>query len=55
MTKDEIKICPYCKSEIRPLDNHVTRIVADSPSEKRFLSVTCILTRYYLIELTEQK
>lgn len=49
------EICPYCKNEMRPLDNHAGRIIADSPNEKKFIQVTCILNRYYMVEPTEQK
>lgn len=52
---EEVKICPFCKSEIRPLDTHCAKIVADSPNEKRFQLVTCVLIRYYLVEPTDQK
>jgi hypothetical protein len=46
-------ICPYCKAEMRPLDNHAIKIVADSPSRKDFLIVTCQLTRYYEAKVTD--
>lgn len=52
---EEDKICPFCKSTMRPLDNHCVKIVADSPNEKKFQIVTCVLTRYYFVEPTEQK
>lgn len=54
-TKEEIKYCPYCKAEIRVLDEHAQSIRADSPNDKRFQIVTCILKRYYLVEPIEQK
>lgn len=56
MTKPkEPEICPYCKNEVRPLDNHVTRITADTPSDKHFIKVACTLERYYHIEPIDQK
>lgn len=51
MGKDtEIKLCPYCKAEIRPLDSHAVSIKADSPTDKSFILVACHLVRYYNVE-----
>jgi len=52
---EENKICPYCKNKIRALDSHAVSIVADSPNEKKFLQVKCVLLRYYFVEPTEQE
>lgn len=53
--KTENEICPYCKNEVGPLDKHVINIIADSPSDKKFLLVTCMLIRYYYVEPVVQK
>lgn len=53
--ENKIQICPYCKNEIRIMDNHAIRIEADSPNEKRFIKVICQLNRYYFVEPIEQK
>lgn len=48
MNKD-IKICAYCKNEMRPLDNHAIKFVADSTTDKSLVMITCQLTRYDVV------
>jgi uncharacterized protein with PIN domain len=48
MTKDKVEKCPYCKNEIRPLDSHLIKVVAEKAD--KFLLVTCQLIRYYQVE-----
>ena len=50
----EVKKCPYCLNEIRPLDTHVAKIIADA-TDKTQLRITCALERYYHITPVEPK
>jgi len=52
---EKINICPFCKCEVHPLDRHCAAIKADSPNDKSVQEVSCILTRYYQVEVKELK
>lgn len=44
----EVKICPYCKAEIRPLDKHRAKLDIKNDSDgipDQYVLVSCVLTR----------
>lgn len=53
--KAENRICPYCKAEVKSLDFHVRNVEVDNNIGSKVMRITCVLTRYYLIEPSEQK
>lgn len=49
---EQIKICPYCQNEIRPLDNHT--ITSEIDKDKNYIIVKCLLIRYYKVEIKDR-
>lgn len=42
--------CIYCGVEIRPLDDHATKIHKGEGSHQGWIKVTCTLTRHYYVK-----